>query len=208
MALRLAQLIIDDVTHQLYVEDPTKHGSLRAIGPVEIYNAWTTGSAIGKASQTQFSTPSADVQQSALGAFMAFGDTDGGGGDGGSGPPGQAGPAGAAGAAGATGPIGPPGLTGDDGPEGFPIVGPQGPAGSSGSPGVAGLTVFLDTNEFDQGETFEGPPGLPLPVLDVQPYAPGGFLIPTDNYAVMSGRLVLTGSQQGAVAGTACLRIS
>jgi hypothetical protein len=39
-------------------------------------------------------------------------------------------------------------------------------------------------------------------------YAPGAFTIVTGNFALMTRRLVLTGSQRGTLQGTACLRIN
>ena len=41
-----------------------------------------------------------------------------------------------------------------------------------------------------------------------QPYAPGSFTIATEQYAVISKRLQLTGTQRATLAGTSRLRIT
>jgi hypothetical protein len=86
--------------------------------------------------------------------------------------------------------------------EPIPIPGPQGIAGLSGSIGIPGL----DGADGEPENVFLIPSSASL--INIQPYAPGSFLIPTGFYSVMSKFLILTGAQSVAIKGTGTLRIT
>jgi hypothetical protein len=80
-----------------------------------------------------------------------------------------------------------------------------GPQGISGLPGVIGMPG-LDGVDGEPENVFLIPSS-PTPI-NIQPYAPGSFLIPTGFYAMMSKFLILTGAQSVAIKGTGTLRIT
>ena len=139
------------------------------------------------------------------------------------GAPGAPGAPGDPGAAGATGALGTPGLDADEPEYPYVIPGPQGntgPAGADGSPGAPGSPgaqgpagdvgpsgIDADEPEYpyvipgERGATgAQGAPGAPG---GAQSYAPGTFTTATGNFVVHVGRLKLSSTQRGTLAGTA-----
>lgn len=104
---------------------------------------------------------------------------------------------------------GAPGLPGQDGEDGWSVPGVAGANGATGATGATGPAgpigmPGIDGDDGDSGFFV----AQPLPSLDIQPYAPGGFTLPTETYTIVVGFLKLTGTQQFYGAGTSTLRVT
>lgn len=126
---------------------------------------------------------------------------------------GKAGVAGATGAAGKTVII--PGIDGRDPEPAMVIPGKAGVAGAAGGVGATGKTVIipgLDGRDAPEPMVIPGTKGAAGAAgggLDplIASYAPGTFVVPTNKFAILSRRLILTGAQRATVQGTGALRI-